>query len=46
MGDVIQARRALLELTLEEIDGLADAYAAVLGLRAQIALSENEGCTP
>lgn len=46
MNDVIQARRALLELMLEEIDGLTDAYSAVLGLRAQIALSDNEGCTP
>jgi cobalt-zinc-cadmium efflux system outer membrane protein len=45
MNDVIQARRALLDLLLGEVDGLADAYSAVLGLRAQIAVSEDEGCT-
>jgi cobalt-zinc-cadmium efflux system outer membrane protein len=44
MNDVIQARRALLDLILESIDGLADAYAAALGVRAQVALSEKEGC--
>jgi cobalt-zinc-cadmium efflux system outer membrane protein len=44
MNDVIQARRALLELILESIDGLSDAYAAVLGVRAQVAMSEKEGC--
>lgn len=44
MNDVIQARRALLDLVLDEVDGLADAYAAALGLRAQVALTDNEGC--
>jgi outer membrane protein, heavy metal efflux system len=42
--DVIQARRTLLDLLLEEIEGLADAYAASLGVRMHLAERNNEGC--
>lgn len=45
VADVIQARRTLLDLMLEEIDGLADAYAASLSVRTHLAEGNNEGCT-
>lgn len=45
VADVIQARRALLELMIEEIDGLADAYTASLSVRMHLAERNNEGCT-
>lgn len=42
--DVIQARRTLLDLMLEEVEGLADSYAASLSVRMHYAERDNEGC--
>jgi len=42
--DVIQARRTLLDLMLEEIEGLSDAYAASLSVRMHLAEGASEGC--
>jgi outer membrane protein, heavy metal efflux system len=44
ISDVIQARRTLLDLLLEDVDGLADAYSASLSVRMHLAERTNEGC--
>jgi outer membrane protein, heavy metal efflux system len=44
ISDVIQARRTLLDLLLEDVDGLADAYSASLSVRTHLAEHSNEGC--
>ncbi|HEY5957999.1 MAG TPA: TolC family protein [Polyangiaceae bacterium] len=44
ISDVIQARRTLLDLLLDEVDGLADAYSASLSVRSHLADRNMEGC--
>lgn len=43
--DVIQARRTLLDLLFEEVEGLSDAYAASLSVRTHLAERDHEGCS-
>lgn len=44
IADVIQARRTLLDLLFEEIEGLSDTYAAALTVRMNLAARPGEGC--